>query len=145
MSRELLFNCSFPMLLPLRYHIGAPAVKVDRKWWNKSGHSKGSPSRNDPCTLGNVKQGGMTQSVSIPPPILTIAIACNVAPTASSLPSFVFMRGRVSTKTRTAVEGRVRVSCNSQVIETFWRGGKLPVGLARGECTCVTSVIAAPR
>lgn len=84
----------------------------------------------------------MTQSVCIPR--LTIVIACNVVPTASSLPSFVFMRGRISAKSRTAVEGRVRVSCNSQVIETFWRGSKLPVGLARGECTCVTLVIATP-
>lgn len=141
-SRELLFNCSFPMLLPLCYHTGAPVVKVDRKWQYKSGHSKGSSSRNDPCSLGNVKQGGMTQSVCIPP-ILAIAIACNIAPTASSLPPFVFMRGRVSAKSRTAVEGRVRVSCNSQIIETFWRGGKLPVGLARGEC--VTLVTAAPQ
>lgn len=144
---NLMCHAHYSSIVPFRcyyhHHADAPIVKMDRKWQNKSGHSKGLPSRNDSRSLGNVKQGGMTQSVCIPL-ILTIAIACNVAPTASSLPPFVFMRGRVSTKSKTAVEGRVCVSCNSQVIETFWRGGKLPVGLAKGECTCVTLVIATP-
>jgi len=88
-------------------------------------------------------QNRVESSQFVPPFILAIAIACNVAPMANVIPPFVFMRGRISTKSRTAVEGRDRMSwLNSQVIETFWRGGKLPVNVrAKGECTRVTLIL----
>lgn len=131
---ELFFNC----VLSRRYYVSISSVKVDRKWQDigDSGHSKGSPSHNDPQSLDGRKQGGMTQSFS-----LAVAIACDAASTSpTSSFRFPLCEGAFPRKVG---EGGDRARRNSQIVETFCRAGKLPVRLERGECTCVALVIIA--